>query len=159
VTDTVIRRAAPDDVADILRLIRDLAAYEREPDAVEATVDMLAATLFGGGTHVHAHVAEQNGAIVGTAIWFLNYSTWTGRPGLYLEDLFVDEGARGGGVGRALLVALAREAVSRGCARMDWAVLDWNEDAMAVYRAIGARPSAGWQPWRLEGEALARLAA
>jgi GNAT superfamily N-acetyltransferase len=159
VTDIVVRRAVPDDAADILRLIRALAAYEREPDAVEATVDMLSRTLFAADAIVHAHVAERAGAIVGIAVWFLNYSTWTGRPGLYLEDLFVDERARGGGVGRALLTALAREAVARGCARMDWAVLDWNEDAMAVYRAIGARPAAGWQPWRLEGEALARLAA
>ncbi|WP_419826525.1 N-acetyltransferase family protein [Sphingomonas sp.] len=154
-----VRRAAPGDVPDILRLIRALAAYEREPDAVEATVEMLTATLFADGAIVHAHVAEREGAIVGIAVWFLNYSTWTGKPGLYLEDLFVEAAARGGGVGRALLVALAREAVARGCARMDWAVLDWNEDAMAAYRAVGAKPAAGWQPWRLEGKALARLAA
>ena len=96
---------------------------------------------------------------MGLALWFLNYSTWTGKPGLYLEDLFVDPSERRSGVARALMTALAREAQARGCARMDWAVLDWNEEAMRFYRRIGARRSEGWQPWRLEADGIARLAA
>jgi GNAT superfamily N-acetyltransferase len=154
-----VRAATPADVADILRLIRALATYEREPDAVRATEASLRDTLFGAQPQVHAHVAEGDGRVVGIAVWFLNYSTWTGRPGLYLEDIVVDEGARGRGIGRALFRALAREAVRLGCARLDWAVLDWNEPAMAFYRALGGRPQSGWQPWRIDGPALAALAA
>jgi GNAT superfamily N-acetyltransferase len=153
-----IRDAAPDDVATILRLVRELAHYEREPDAVVATEAMLAENLFGEGAHVHAHIAERDGRAAGLALWFLNYSTWTGRPGLYLEDLFVDPGERKSGVARALMVALAEEALARGCARMDWSVLDWNTEAMKFYEAIGARRHEGWQPWRIEGEGIARLA-
>ena len=153
-----VRRAVPADVPDILRLIRELATYERQPDAVEATEASLTETLFAPGAQVFAHVAEAGGAIVGTAVWFLNYSTWTGRPGLYLEDLIVGEAERGTGAGWALFEALGGEAAARGCARIDWAVLDWNEEAMGFYRAIGARPQSGWQPWRIDGAALARLA-
>lgn len=154
----IVRRAEPRDVESILRLIRALAAFEREPDAVRATEASLHGTLFGETPQVFAHVAEEGGTILGIAVWFLNYSTWTGRPGLYLEDLVVDEAARGQGVGRRLFAALAVEALARGCARVDWAVLDWNEAAMDFYRALGGRPQSGWQPWRLEGEALAALA-
>jgi len=153
-----IRLARPGDEADILRLIRALATFEREPDAVVATEAMLTAALFSEGGHVHAHVAEREGRVVGLALWFLNYSTWTGRSGLYLEDLFVEDSERRSGVARALMAVLAREALARGCARMDWAVLDWNEEAMRFYRRLGGTPSAGWQPWRLEGDAIARLA-
>ena len=153
-----IRAAQPGDEAGILRMIRDLAAFEREPDAVVATEAMLTENLFGEGSHVHAHLAERDGRAVGLALWFLNYSTWTGRPGLYLEDLFVDPDERRSGVAHALMVALAEEALARGCARMDWAVLDWNVEAMRFYEKIGARRAEGWQPWRLEGEAIARLA-
>ena len=152
------RPAEPRDLPAILRLIRALAAYEREPDAVKATEATLSDTLFAPGAQVFAHVAEAEGRVVGAAIWFLNYSTWTGRPGLYLEDLFVDEQARGLGIGRALFRALAREALARKCARVDWAVLDWNEPAMAFYRAVGGRPQSGWQPWRLDGAALEAMA-
>lgn len=155
---SLVRRAAPDDVADMLRLVRALAAYEHEPDAVETTEAMLRETLFGPRPIVHAHVAEADGRVVGVAIWFLNYSTWTGRPGLYLEDFMVEDGQRGRGTGRALFRALAAEAVARGCARMDWSVLDWNEPALGFYRAIGAREMTEWRPWRLDGEALARIA-
>ena len=95
---------------------------------------------------------------MGLALWFFNFSTWTGTQGIYLEDLFVDPAARGQGVGRALFAALAGEAKARGCARIDWVVLDWNEPALDFYRAIGAARTTGWQPWRLEGAALARLA-
>ena len=154
----IVRPARIGDVPDILRLIRALATYEREPDAVRATEASLEATLFGADPQVHGHVAEGEGGVVGIAIWFMNYSTWTGRPGLYLEDLFVDPRARGSGAGRTLFRALAREALARGCARIDWAVLDWNEPAMAFYRAIGGRRQSGWQPWRIEGAALEALA-
>lgn len=152
-----IRAARPGDEGDILRMIVALAVYEREPDAVKATEESLKATLFGDNPQVFAHLAEIDGQVVGLALWFLTYSTWTGAPSLYLEDLFVDAAARGTGTGRALLAALAREAKARGCARMDWAVLDWNEKAREFYRHIGAHHSAGWEPWRIEGDALAAL--
>lgn len=155
----LIRSARPGDEAEILRMIHALAAFEREPDAVDATEAMLTRALFSDGAHVHAHIAERGGRAVGLALWFLNFSTWTGKPGLYLEDLFVDASERRSGVARALMAALAREALARGCARMDWAVLDWNEEAMRFYERIGARRSEGWQPWRLEGEGIAQLAA
>jgi GNAT superfamily N-acetyltransferase len=154
----IVRRARADDVPAILRLIRALATYEREPDAVHATEQMLNETLFGTDVRVFAHVAEIEDEIAGMAVWFLNYSTWTGRPGIYLEDLFVSETARGTGAGRALFRALAREAVEKGYARIDWAVLDWNEPAKHFYRAIGARRQTGWEPWRLDGEALKAMA-
>lgn len=157
--NATVRRAGPGDVADILRLIRHLATYEREPDAVEATEASLHGTLFADGAQVFAHVAEAGGVTVGIAVWFLNYSTWTGRSGIYLEDLVVDEAARGSGAGRALFRALAQEAAARDCARIDWAVLDWNESAMDFYRAIGGRPQSGWQPWRLDEAAIKALAA
>jgi GNAT superfamily N-acetyltransferase len=153
-----IRRAIPADVPAMLRLIVALAVYEREPDAVKATPESLAETMFGPHAKVFAHVAELNDAVVGVALWFETYSTWTGRPSLYLEDLFVDPAARGAGAGRALFRALAQEALARGCARIDWAVLDWNETARGFYRAIGGFRSTGWEPWRLEGEALEDLA-
>ena len=153
-----IRPARPGDEAEILRMIRALASFEREPDAVVATEAMLAENLFGEGGHVHAHIAERDGRAVGMALWFLNYSTWTGRPGLYLEDLFVDPAERRSGVAKQLMIALAEEALARGCARMDWAVLDWNSEAMRFYETIGARRSEGWQPWRLEADGIAALA-
>jgi len=154
----IVRHATPADVPAILRLIVALAVFEREPDAVKATEDTLMRSLFGDEAHVSAHVAELDGEVVGTAVWFLNYSTWTGRPGIYLEDLFVSEAARGTGAGKALFKALAEEAMERGCARIDWAVLDWNTSAMDFYRAIGGRPQSGWQPWRIDGAALEALA-
>ena len=152
-----IRRARPGDEYDILRLVRALAVYERQPDAVQATAEGLAALLFGDNPKAFAHVAEQDGAIVGTAVWFINFSTWTGRHGLYLEDLFVDPDVRGGGIARALFKALADEAKARDCARLDWGVLDWNDLAKGFYRRLGAQHMAGWEPWRLEGDALAAL--
>lgn len=152
-----IRRAEPRDAADMLRLIVALAVYEREPDAVMATEESLAETLFRPNAQVFAHVAELDGRVEGIALWFQTYSTWTGRPSLYLEDLFVSEALRGTGAGRALFQALAREAKARDCARIDWAVLDWNESAKEFYSHIGARKSSGWEPWRIEGAALEAL--
>lgn len=154
-----IRPAVPGDEDAILSMVIALAVYEREPDAVKATEESLRVTLFGENAQVFAHIAELDGEPVGLALWFLTYSTWTGAPSLYLEDLFVAEAARGTGTGRALLTALAKEAMARGCARMDWAVLDWNEKARAFYTHIGAHHSKGWEPWRIEGDALDRLAA
>lgn len=153
-----IRWAAPGDEATVLRLVKALATYEREPDAVRATETSIRGTLFGDAPQVFAFIAEWAGAPVGLALWFLTYSTWTGRPSLYLEDLFVDEAARGRGIARALFQRLAREAKTRDCARMDWAVLDWNVDAMAFYERLGGRKQTGWEPWRLDGAALDRLA-
>ncbi|HET6774169.1 MAG TPA: GNAT family N-acetyltransferase [Acidimicrobiales bacterium] len=152
-----IRPARPGDEPDILRLIRALADYEREPDAVEATAEGLAAHLFADVPRVFAHVAEQEGHIVGMALWFLNFSTWTGKHGIYLEDLFVDPSARSGGVARGLVRALAAEARARDCARIEWAVLDWNVQAKDFYRRLGARHNESWEPWRLDGAALAVL--
>jgi GNAT superfamily N-acetyltransferase len=139
-------------------MIRALALYEHEPDAVKATEESLRVMLFGPEPKVFAHLAELDGKAVGLAVWFLNFSTWTGRHGIYLEDLFVDPEARRAGVARALFKALAAEAQARDCARIDWAVLDWNEPAKDFYRRIGARRAEGWEPWRLDGAALASLA-
>lgn len=157
-TNVTIRRAEAGDVAAMLALIVELAVYEREPDAVRATEASLRETLFGAAPQVFAHVAVLERAVVGVALWFQTYSTWTGRPSLYLEDLFVSPAARGTGTGKALFRALAAEAKARDCARIDWAVLEWNETAAGFYRSIGAAPSTGWQPWRIEGAALAALA-
>jgi GNAT superfamily N-acetyltransferase len=153
-----VRRAEPDDVGEVLRLVRALAVFENEPEAVAATERSLRAALFGTADRVFAHLAEIDGRVVGLALWFFNFSTWTGKPGLYLEDFFVEENARGAGVGRALLRELAKAALAEGCARMEWSVLDWNESAMRFYRGIGAAPAEGWQPWRLSGDALQALA-
>lgn len=154
-----IRPARPGDEGDIVRLVTALAVYEREPDAVETTPEGLRGHLFADDPRVFAHVAEDDGRIVGIAVWFLSFSTWTGRHGIYLEDLFVDPDVRGGGVAQALFRALAAEAEARDCPRIDWAVLDWNELAKGFYRRLGGRHNATWEPWRLDGDALAALQA
>jgi GNAT superfamily N-acetyltransferase len=154
----MIRPATRADAPTILRFVRELAAYEREPDAVVATEDLLAEALFGERPAAEAILAELDGGPVGFALFFHNFSTWTGRRGLYLEDLYVTPEARGRGVGGALLRHLAGIAVARGCARFEWSVLDWNAPAIAVYRAIGAVGMEAWTVQRLEGEALRRLA-
>ncbi|WP_294286008.1 GNAT family N-acetyltransferase [uncultured Sphingomonas sp.] len=157
-TDIPIRPATPDDVATILRFVQDLAAFEREPDAVEATEAMLSEALFGPHPAAEAVIAEEAGAPVGFALFFHNFSTWKGRRGLYLEDLYVTPAARGRGVGGALLRHLAGIAVERNCARFEWSVLDWNVDAIAVYRRMGAVGLEDWTVQRVEGEALRRMA-
>lgn len=154
-----IRRARPDDVPRLLELIRALAEYEREPDAVEATEESLRTALFGDDPKVFAHVAEQDGRVIGMAIWFVTFSTWTGVHGLWLEDLFVEPSARGGGHGRALLATLAEECVKRGYRRLDWSVLDWNAPSIAFYRSLGAEPMDDWTTFRLTGEPLSALSA
>jgi len=158
-THPLIRPAQPADAATILRFIRDLAAFEREPDAVEATEEMLGEALFGAHPAAEAVIAEQDGQPLGFALFFHNFSTWTGRRGLYLEDLYVTPDARGRGIGGALLRHLAGIAVARGCARFEWSVLDWNAEAIAVYRRIGAVGMEDWTVQRLSGEPLRRLAA
>lgn len=154
-----IRFARPEDVPDVLRLIRALADYEREPDAVETTEDDLRRWVFGEDAVASVLVAEHGGRVVGMALWFTTFSTWRGVPGLYLEDLFVDPAARGTGLGRSLLQALARIAVDRGYARVEWVVLDWNTPSIEFYEAIGARPLDEWRTYRLTGRPLAELGA
>jgi GNAT superfamily N-acetyltransferase len=159
----LIRDATVDDIPVVVRLVRELATYEREPDAVVATDEHFRTALFGPDPRVHCLVAEDDGAerpnseIVGFAIWFVSFSTWLGTHGVYLEDLFVRPEARGGGHGRALLTELARIAVERGYGRVEWAVLDWNVDAHGFYRSLGAAPQDEWTTWRLTGEPLRRL--
>ena len=152
-----VRTATVDDVPDVLRLIRELAAYEREAEAVQTTEDDLRRWLFGEDPVAEVLVAEEGGRAVGMALWFRTYSTWTGVPGIHLEDLFVEPGHRGSGLGKALLAALARIAVDRGYARVEWVVLDWNEPSIAFYEALGARPMKEWSTYRLAGEPLEAL--
>ena len=152
-----IRPAARADVPTILRFVRELAEFEREPDAVEATAPMLERALFEEHA-AEAVIAERDGAPVGFALFFHNFSTWTGRKGLYLEDLYVTSEARGSGVGRALLRHLAALAAARNCARFEWAVLDWNQPAIDFYTSQGATMQADWRIERVSGKALARLA-
>lgn len=153
-----IRPATPDDVALILRLVRELAEFEREPEAVKATEPMLQAALFGKRPAAEAVIAEIDGTAQGFALFFQNFSTWTGRPGIYLEDLYVTPDARGAGVGTALLRHLAGIALDRGCGRFEWAVLDWNEPAIQFYRSMGAVGMDEWRVQRVAGDALAELA-
>ena len=156
---TQIRPAEPRDVATILRFVRDLAAFEREPDAVEASDADLHDALFGAQPAAEAVICDDDtGVAQGFALFFHNFSTWTGRRGLYLEDLYVTPDARGRGIGTALLRHLARLAVDRGCARFEWSVLDWNEAAIRVYRALGAVGMEDWTIQRVSGDALTRLA-
>jgi GNAT superfamily N-acetyltransferase len=155
----VIRPATESDVPTILELIRELATYEREPDAVEATEAMIREALFGASPVASCHVAELDGEVVGFALWYVTFSTWKGVAGLWLEDLFVRPAARGHGFGKALLQALAEVCVERGYARFEWWVLDWNVDAQGFYRSLGARPEDDWTVWRVDGDALATLAA
>jgi GNAT superfamily N-acetyltransferase len=146
------------DVPLVLQFIRDLAVYERLESKVVATEADLQRWLFGTERVAEAVIARDGEEALGFALFFPVFSTFLGRPGIYLEDLFIRESARGRGVGRALLTHLARLAVSRGWGRVDWSVLDWNEPAIAFYRRIGAEPQSEWRIWRLSGAALERLA-
>jgi GNAT superfamily N-acetyltransferase len=149
-----IRPAEPGDEVVLLELIVELAIYEREPDAVEATAEQLADSLFGARPLAEAVLAERDGRAVGFALFFSSFSTWVGRPGLYLEDLFVRESERGQGVGKALFLHLAAIARERNYGRMEWSVLDWNEPAIAFYRSLGAQPMSDWTVYRLDRAAL-----
>ncbi len=150
-----VRPARASDVGRIHQLVLDLATYERAADQVHATPDQLHAALFGPAPAVYALVVEDGGGeVVGFALWFLNFSTWEGVHGIYLEDLYVQPGQRGSGLGKALLQTLAEIAVDRGYARFEWWVLDWNTPAIEFYRRMGAVAMDEWTVFRLSGEAL-----
>jgi len=153
-----VRTATVDDVPVILDLIRALATYERAPNEVTATEKGLVEVLFGEKPAAEVLLAFENEAAIGFAVFFHNFSTWLGRPGLYLEDLFVKPQHRGKGYGRALLIHLAKIARERGCGRMEWAVLDWNEPAIKFYRQLGAKPLDEWTVFRLTRDGIAKLA-
>jgi GNAT superfamily N-acetyltransferase len=153
-----IRRAAPEDSADIADMIHALAEFERAPEQCTVTETRISAALFGNYPTVHGHVAEVDGEIAAMALWFLSFSTWDGVAGIYLEDLFVRPRFRRRGLARALLAALAAECLDNGYTRLSWAVLDWNADAIALYAKIGAQPQREWTTYRLSGPPLAELA-
>ncbi|MGO2805364.1 MAG: GNAT family N-acetyltransferase [Glutamicibacter arilaitensis] len=155
---SIVREAVPGDCPQILEMIQELADYEKEPDAVHNTVADLQEHLFGPNPQVFAHVAEdESGELKGMALWFLTYSTWEGRHGIHLEDLYVRQAQRGSGTGTALLRTLAQICVQRGYKRLEWSVLDWNEPAIKFYDAIGDGSMDGWTTRRLDGEALNAL--
>lgn len=153
-----IRKATPADAELIHRFIVELAVYEREPDAVEVTPEVLAAQLSADVPPFECVIAEEGDEPVGFALFFATYSTWRGAPGLYLEDLYVTPEYRHRGHGRALLAHLAAIATERGCGRFEWSVLDWNEPAIGFYQALGARPVSDWTRFRLSRGALQALA-
>ena len=154
-----VRNATEDDVPLILSLIKDLAEYERLSHEVVATEEMLRDFLFGERPVAEVLIGEYGDEPAGFALFFHNFSTFLGRPGIYLEDLYVRPEFRGAGVGRALLVHIAGLAKERNCGRLEWSVLDWNEPAIRFYRGIGASPVSGWTVFRLSGEALDNLVA
>jgi GNAT superfamily N-acetyltransferase len=154
----VIRRAAPEDSADIAEMIHGLAEFERALEQCTVTETQISTALFGGPPAVHGHVAEVDGEIAAMALWYLSFSTWDGVAGIYLEDLFVRQGFRRRGLARALLAALAGECLDNGYTRLSWAVLNWNANAIALYDEIGAQPMREWTTYRLSGPPLAELA-
>ncbi|MFE6172980.1 GNAT family N-acetyltransferase [Streptomyces sp. NPDC056464] len=157
----MIRRATPADVPDLHALIRELAEYEKVLEEAKLTPEQLHEALFGDHPAAYAHIASEDttGETVGCAIWFLNFSTWRGVHGIYLEDLYVRPTARGAGHGKALLAELARLCVERGYQRLEWSVLNWNTPSIAFYESLGARPQDEWTVYRLTDEALAKLGA
>lgn len=155
----LIRKAQPQDCALILRFVRDLALYEKALDEVKAAEADLHGLLFAEHPQVFALICEIDGEAVAFALYFYNFSSWLGRLGLYLEDLYVDPAQRGKGAGKALLQHLAKQAVAEGCGRFEWNVLDWNEPAIQFYESFGARPQSEWVGYRLTGKALEDFAA
>ncbi|BBY11674.1 GNAT family N-acetyltransferase [Mycobacterium marseillense] len=153
-----IRRAAPRDAAVITEMIHALAEFEHAADQCTVTETQISAALFGDRPTVYGHVAEVDGEVAAMALWFVNFSTWDGVAGIYLEDLFVRPGFRRRGLGRALLAALAGECLQRGYTRLSWAVLNWNADAITLYDGIGGQPQKEWTTYRLSGPPLAGLA-
>jgi GNAT superfamily N-acetyltransferase len=152
-----VRPVAVGDVAAVVGLVHDLARYERADEHCWLTVPQLQAALFGERPALFGHVALVDDEVVGCALWFLNFSTWLGVHGIWLEDLYVKPDCRGRGLGRALLLTLAAECNRRGYGRLEWAVLDWNEPSIAFYRSLGAEAMEDWTIFRLSGDALARL--
>jgi GNAT superfamily N-acetyltransferase len=159
VPDPRIRRVRESDVEAVVALVHELADYERAASQCALSVEQLRDALFGPAPALFAHVAEVDGQVVGCALWFLNFSTWQGTHGVYLEDLYVQPRQRGQGLGKALLAALARECVTNGYGRLQWWVLNWNTPTIAFYQALGAVPQDEWTVYRLTGEPLAALAA
>ena len=155
---TEIRNATPADIPLILSFIKELAHYEKLSHAVVATEELLSEHLFGKSPKAEVVLAYYGGQAVGFALFFHNFSTFVGRPGLYLEDLFVRESMRGKGIGKALLIHLAGIAVDRNCGRFEWAVLDWNAPAIEFYKSLGAAPIDDWTIFRVDGDALRKLA-
>lgn len=160
-----LRAATPDDIPEILAMVRELAEYERDVKSAVATPELMHRALFGdpkrdgrGAGIAECIMGEVDGRVQGLAVYYMNFSTWTGKPGIYLEDLFVRPAARGCGLGKVLFVAVAKLAAERGCARMEWSVIDWNEPAIGFYRSLGAVPQDQWTIHRLSGEALASVA-
>jgi GNAT superfamily N-acetyltransferase len=153
-----IRRAIPEDAADITEMIHGLAEFERAPDECTVTEKQISTALFGNSPTVHGHVADVDGEIAAMALWFVSFSTWDGVAGIYLEDLFVRTRFRRRGLARALLAALAGECIDNGYTRLSWAVLNWNVDAVALYEEVGAVPQREWTTYRLSGSRLAELA-
>ena len=153
-----IRRAIPTDTAAITAMIHGLARFERAPDHCTVTEKQIRAALFEEPITLRAHIAEVDGEVAAMALWFLNFSTWDGVEGVYLEDLFVRQQFRRVGLARGLLTALARECVDNGYTRLCWAVLNWNTDAIALYDAVGGQPQSEWTTYRLSGPELAELA-
>jgi GNAT superfamily N-acetyltransferase len=155
----VIRPVTPNDMEVLANLVRELAVYEKLEEHAKATADDFRQNLFSPRPTAEAAIVEVAGEAVGFALWFTTFSTFMGQPGIYLEDVFVRPPYRGQGIGKALLAMLARLAVERGCGKLNWLVLNWNEPAMGFYRALGARPIDEWTGFRLAGEPLHRLAA
>ncbi len=153
-----IRPAVPADRDLVFSFIRELAEYEKLLDEVEATADDIALALFAAQPRVFCDIAEHDGTAAGFALWFYNYSTFRGRHGIYLEDLFVRPALRGKGIGKALLAHLAKRAVAEDCSRVEWSVLDWNEPSIAFYKSLGAQAADAWTVFRLTGAALENLA-
>ena len=153
-----IRLAIPGDIEDIHRLIYELAVYEKAPDEMVATVVQIKESLFNESPVAFCHVAELDGQIVGIALWFLNYSTWLGKPGIYLEDLFVQPEYRGHGIGKGFMKTLAQLCIERGYERFQWWVLDWNEPSIEFYKSLGAVGMDEWTVFRLSGGALKKFA-
>ncbi len=156
--DLAIRPAHIEDTDLIMQFIVDLAIYEKEPDAVVTSPEMIKQTMFCNAPQVHCLIAELDGQPVGFAVYFFSYSTWLGKHGIYLEDLFVSPESRGSGAGKALLKELAKIAVAKNCGRVEWSVLDWNEPSIEFYEAMGAMPKNGWTVYRLDGAALTGFA-
>lgn len=157
--DPRVRRVRESDVDAVVGLVHELAAYERAPDDCHLEAEQLRTALFCPAPALFGHVAEVDGEVVGCALWFLNFSTWRGTHGIYLEDLYVRPEQRGAGLGKALLTALGQECVRCGYSRLEWSVLDWNTPSIAFYTSLGAKPMDEWTVFRLADDALATLGA
>lgn len=154
----IIRPARPEDATAIYDMIYELAMYEKAPEEVVTTPDEIRETLFSAGNKTEALICESEGKTIGYAVFFTSYSTWLGRNGIYMEDLYITPDHRGKGAGKALLKNIAQSAVKRHCGRLEWSVLDWNQPAIDFYLSIGALPQSEWVRYRLDGEALLKFA-